>query len=263
MSDPTDWFDHWLQHRPILGEGRHSLGFAKVLQLATTDAYYMDRAIELSEQGIGHASPNPAVGCVLVRHRQIIAEGFTRAYGGWHAERSALEGHVDVRGATAYVTLEPCSHHGKQPPCIDALFAAGVSRCVIGLVDPNPLVSGQGIKKLRDSGMAIELGIHEEHIKAMLAPFRHWITKSEPFVAIKMALSANGLMANDEHHSKWITGPEARIHAHRLRQYYDAIVVGSGTVLADFPTLTMRDWKAKEPRHPLRIVVDPRGQIAR
>jgi diaminohydroxyphosphoribosylaminopyrimidine deaminase/5-amino-6-(5-phosphoribosylamino)uracil reductase len=213
------------------------------MSVESHDHGWMRRALELAPRGWGRTSPNPMVGCVIVRDGQLAGEGWHREYGGPHAEVEALRHAGDAaRGATAYVTLEPCSHHGKTPPCTDALIAAGVSRVVFAASDPNSKAAG-GAEVLRAAGIEVVGGVEEQAARDQNAVFFHAHSPDDakrPFVALKLALSADGKIADRDGGSKWITGPEARAETHRLRAGFDAIAVGIGTALADDPHLTVR-----------------------
>jgi diaminohydroxyphosphoribosylaminopyrimidine deaminase/5-amino-6-(5-phosphoribosylamino)uracil reductase len=218
---------------------------------------YMRRAIALAELGAGKTRPNPLVGAVVVKDGRIIGEGYHTKYGALHAEREALADCIrrgeDPRGADMYVTLEPCCHTGKQPPCTEALVEAGVGRVVVGSADPNPLVAGKGIKYLKQHGIQVETGFLKAECDALNPIFFHYITTGKPYVALKYAMTADGKIATLAGASKWITGEEARNHAHRLRNRYAAILVGINTVLADNPMLNCR---LEGGVNPLRIVLD-------
>jgi diaminohydroxyphosphoribosylaminopyrimidine deaminase/5-amino-6-(5-phosphoribosylamino)uracil reductase len=234
-------------------------------RLNSEDARWMRLAFDVATTAAGVSSPNPAVGCVIVKHGRLVSLGATEEYGGLHAEAKAISlAKEDVAGSTAYVTLEPCSHLGKQGPCADALIKAGIKRCVIAMLDPNPLVNGTGMKRLISNGIEVELGVEEQLCRAFLAPFLKTISDREQlFVALKWAQTSDGRLARDDGSSQWISGPESRRFAHWLRHRYDAVVVGASTVIADLPKLTVRDLHATwMRRHPLRIVVDPHGKIA-
>ncbi|MFO1325902.1 MAG: bifunctional diaminohydroxyphosphoribosylaminopyrimidine deaminase/5-amino-6-(5-phosphoribosylamino)uracil reductase RibD [Rubrivivax sp.] len=217
----------------------------------------MQRALQLAGQSIGLTDPNPRVGCVLVG-KGWTAEGRTQAAGQAHAEAMALRaaraaGH-DPRGATAYVTLEPCSHHGRTPPCCDALIDAGVARVVVALGDPNPLVGGRGIERLRAAGIAVDLGLREAEARELNIGFLHRMRTGLPFVRLKAAASMDGRTALDDGRSQWITGPAARADGHAWRRRAGAVLTGIGTVLADDPRLDVRE--VPTPRQPLRVVLD-------
>lgn len=216
----------------------------------------MKRALALAERGCGWTSPNPMVGAVIVRDGRILAEGWHARYGELHAERAALANATeDVRGATMYVTLEPCCHHGRQPPCTDAIIERGIARVVVGSPDPNPLVAGKGVAILREHGIVVEENVLREACDALNAVFFHYIREIQPFVVLKTAMTLDGKIATRTGASKWVTGEAARAHGHSLRHRYRAIMVGSGTVLADDPLLTCR---IENGRDPLRVVCDSR-----
>ncbi len=218
------------------------------------DEYYMRRALELAVRGEGWCSPNPMVGAVIVRDGEIIGEGWHERCGEKHAERNALA-HCkgDVRGAKMYVTLEPCCHHGRQPPCTDAILSAGISRVIVGAPDPNPLVAGKGLEILRAHGVAVTEHVLERECTAVNAVFFHYIRTKTPYVALKYAMTLDGKIAAYTGESKWITGELSREHVHRLRNKYRGIMCGVGTVLADDPILTCR---LPGGRNPVRIVCD-------
>ncbi|MBN1347143.1 MAG: bifunctional diaminohydroxyphosphoribosylaminopyrimidine deaminase/5-amino-6-(5-phosphoribosylamino)uracil reductase RibD [Phycisphaerae bacterium] len=226
------------------------------------DEGFMRRALALAARGRGRVEPNPMVGCVLVRRGRIVGEGWHRRFGGPHAERDALrrcEG--SVGGATAYVTLEPCCHYGKTPPCTEALIEAGVARVVAAVADPFAAVRGRGIRTLREAGIRVDVGVcpaEAERLNAAYFKLRH---TGRPWVILKWAQSLDGKIATRTGDSRWITGAAARREAHRLRGRVDAVVVGIGTVLADDPDLTCRHVRAK--RVATRIVLDGRLRIPR
>lgn len=208
-----------------------------------TDLAWMRRAIEAGERARRTVTPRPWVGAVVVpaEGTGVVFDGSTDGRDGPHAEPVALAaaGHA-ARGATVYVTLEPCSHHGRTPPCADALIAAGVARVVVGVEDPDPQVSGQGIAKLRAAGIEVLVGVGADEVVAQLAPYLHHRRTGRPYVVLKLAATLDGRIAAPDGTSQWITGPEARADAHRLRADCDAILVGAGTVRADDPSLTVR-----------------------
>lgn len=217
----------------------------------------MAQALALAARGLGTTWPNPAVGCVLVKDGVIVGRGFTQAGGRPHAERHALaQAGQAAHGATAYVTLEPCAHYGKTPPCALGLIEAGVSRVVSALFDPDPRVAGKGLQMLRDAGISVTEGVLEAEARALNAGFLKRVTRGLPFVTLKLGTSIDGRIATSSGESRWITGPLARRHVHKLRLTHDAVMVGSGTALADDPDLTARDIGA--PHQPLRIVLDRR-----
>lgn len=220
------------------------------------DREYMYRALALAQKGCGWVSPNPMVGAVIVKEGRILAEGYHEQYGGLHAERQALAAcKENPAGATMYVTLEPCCHHGKQPPCIEALLEAGIKRVVIGSRDPNPLVAGKGISILKEQGVEVSQGICEEECDALNEVFFHYIQTGIPFVVMKYAMTLDGKIATHTGESKWITGEEARNHVQQQRHRYRGIMVGVETVLADDPLLTCR---LEGGRNPIRIICDSR-----
>ena len=224
-----------------------------------TEEEWMARAILLAQKGEGRTNPNPLVGAVLVKEGRLIGEGFHEKRGEAHAERNALAACTeDPRGATMYVTLEPCCHYGRTPPCTEAIIGAGISRVVVGSMDPNPKVAGKGIGQLRKAGIQVETGIQGAACEALNPIFFHYMKKGMPFVAVKYAMTADGKIATRTGASQWITGEEARGHVHRLRNRYRAIMVGSETVLRDDPLLTCR---IPGGRNPVRVICDRRLRI--
>jgi diaminohydroxyphosphoribosylaminopyrimidine deaminase/5-amino-6-(5-phosphoribosylamino)uracil reductase len=218
------------------------------------DKKFMRRALTLARRGLGKTSPNPAVGCVIVVSGQIVGEGWHRKAGTPHAEIHALaQAGPMARGADVYVTLEPCSHFGKTPPCADALIAAGVGMVYVGMVDPNPRVAGKGIEKLQQAGISVRSGILEAECRAINEPFLKHVVTGSPFVTLKSALTLDGMTATAGGDSKWITSERCRRVVHRMRAHSDAIMVGAGTVLIDDPELTVRLIRGG---NPLRVVVD-------
>ncbi len=225
----------------------------------------MDAALSLARRGLGRVWPNPAVGCVLVARdgagSGVIGRGWTRPGGRPHAETDALARAGDLaRGATAYVTLEPCSHHGKTPPCAEALIAAGVRRVVAAIEDPDPRVSGRGLAALRTAGIDVATGPGAAEAREINAGFLMRVAQGRPMVALKLATTLDGRIALANGASRWITGPEARQRAHLLRATHDAILVGTGTVAADDPELTCR-LAGLEDRSPVRIVLGRRLRL--
>lgn len=215
----------------------------------------MRRALALARRGQGRVEPNPMVGCVVVRGGRIIGEGWHRLFGGPHAEVEALRRcGGDTRGATVYVTLEPCCYHGKTPPCTDALLAAGVRRVVAAVTDPNPRVAGRGLRRLASAGVDVRLGVLETEARALNEPFFKLIRTRRPWVILKWGQSLDGCIATRSGDSKWITDAAMRSHAHRVRGRLDAIVVGVGTVLTDDPLLTCRVGRVR--RVATRVVLD-------
>ena len=219
------------------------------------DHAFMARALRLAEHGLYTTTPNPRVGCLIVRDGAVVGEGWHARAGQPHAEAHALAQVGEAaRGATAYVTLEPCSHHGRTPPCADALAAAGVARVVVSMEDPNPQVSGRGIQRLRDGGIQVQCGLLEEQARELNMGFISRMTRGRPWVRVKSAATLDGKTALNNGLSQWITGPDARRDAHRLRARSCAMLTGIGTVLHDDPSLTVREIETE--RQPLRVVVD-------
>lgn len=220
-----------------------------------SDEFYMKRALFLARKGAGRVSPNPMVGAVIVKNGQSIAEGWHRRYGEAHAEINAIKAtKVPLKGATLYVTLEPCHHHGKTPPCVESVIAAKFARVVIGMVDPNPLVAGKSIAALQAHGIETTVGVLERDCRELNETFVKYMETGLPYVTVKFAQTLDGRIATATGHSQWISGEKSRRFAHQLRSLHDAILVGAGTVLKDDPELTVRQVKG---RNPLRIVVDP------
>ena len=222
----------------------------------------MRAALALSRRGLGNVWPNPSVGCVIVRPGEnggrVVGRGWTQPGGRPHAETEALRRAGEAaRGATAYVTLEPCSHHGRTPPCCNALIGAGVARVVVAMRDPDPRVDGRGFAMLRAAGIVVEEGLLQEEAQACHAGFARRIRAGRPVVTLKLATTLDGRIAAASGESRWITGTAARREAHAMRSRHDAILVGSGTVLADDPDLTCR-LPGATPRQPLRVVADGR-----
>ncbi|HEU5004367.1 MAG TPA: bifunctional diaminohydroxyphosphoribosylaminopyrimidine deaminase/5-amino-6-(5-phosphoribosylamino)uracil reductase RibD [Actinomycetota bacterium] len=230
--------------------------------MGTPSDRYMHRALLLAKRGAGQTSPNPAVGAVVVVGDEIVGSGWHRRAGTDHAEVLALrEAGAAAAGATLYVTLEPCSHHGRTPPCVDAVLGAGIRRVVAAMEDPDPRVAGTGIRALRDAGVAVEVGCGGTEAAALNEAYGLHRREGRPFVTYKAALSVDGRTSAADGTSQWITGPEARRDVQRVRARSDAICVGVGTVLADDPSLTVRDARpARTARPPLRVVVDSRGR---
>lgn len=215
----------------------------------------MSHAVVLARRGTGYVSPNPRVGCVLLHHGTIIGEGWHQHYGGPHSEVEALRSCANLPpDATLVVTLEPCSHTGKTPPCADAIIAAGIRHVVVGCVDPNPLVAGRGIERLRSSGIRVDVGVGNDDCVELIRGFSTFITTSRPYVALKLAQSLDGSIMSSTRRSSWITSLASRQHVHALRAEFDAILVGVGTVIADNPLLSVRHVDLPSPR---RFVLDP------
>lgn len=217
----------------------------------------MRRALRLAQRGF--APPNPMVGCVIVRNGEPVGEGYHPKAGEPHAEVFALRAAGEkARSATAYVTLEPCCHFGRTPPCSRALIAAGVKRVVVAMVDPNPKVAGKGLEELRQVGIAVTVGVLEEQARRVNEAFIHFHTHGTPFVTLKAAMTLDGKIATHTSDSRWITGPRARQEVHRIRAQSGAVMVGIGTLLADDAELTARLPDPGAPRQPLRVIVDSR-----
>lgn len=215
---------------------------------------FMNLAIELAKKGIGKVNPNPLVGAVIVKDGKIIGQGYHKRYGDGHAEVNAFKSiNEDATGATMYVTLEPCAHYGKTPPCVDRIIENKISKVVIGMLDPNPLVSGKGIEKLKNAGIEVEVGILEEECKKINEVFIKYITTKKPFVVMKTAMSLDGKISTKTGESKWISSEEARLHVHTLRNKFSGIMVGINTVMKDNPELTCRIVEGNDP---IRIIVD-------
>lgn len=220
----------------------------------TSHTFYMQRAINLAKRGIGFVNPNPLVGAVIVKNGRIIGEGWHAKYGDLHAERNALKNCiVSPVDATLYVTLEPCCHHGKQPPCTEAVLQSGIRKVYIGSRDPNPLVSGKGVQFLRENGIEVVTDFLRQECDQLNPIFFHYITTKMPYVILKYAMTADGKIACAGGASKWVTGEIARNHAQQTRKRVAAICVGIGTVLSDDPMLNCR---CDNPSHPVRVVLD-------
>ncbi len=221
---------------------------------------YMRRAFELAENARGRCSPNPFVGAVIVKDGRIIGEGWTQAYGSDHAEVQALKNcPAGCAGAAMYVTLEPCSHFGKNPPCANAIIESGIGEVYIGIQDPNPLVCGQGIRLLREAGILVQSGLLADQITRQLEYHITYVTQNRPFVILKSAVSLDARVSASDGSSRWISCEESRQRTHELRREADAVITGSGTVLKDDPLLNVR---LPDPyKQPLRVVLDSRGRI--
>ena len=218
------------------------------------DRQYMKMALELAQKGMGFTAPNPMVGAVIVKNGRVIGQGYHRKYGELHAEREALAACTEEpEGASIYVTLEPCCHYGKQPPCVNAILEAGIRRVIIGSSDPNPLVAGKGIRILKDHGIEVTENILKEESDKLNEAFFYYIQNKKPYVVMKYAMTMDGKIAAYTGESKWVTGEVARIHVQKQRLKYTGIMVGVGTVLADDPMLTCR---LENSRNPVRIICD-------
>ncbi len=220
------------------------------------DKLFMQRALELAALGQGRVSPNPMVGCVIVLNGQIIGEGWHQQYGGPHAEVHAIAAVADkslLTGATMYVTLEPCSHHGKTPPCADLIVQYSFKKIHVAHLDSNPLVAGKGIEKIRASGIEVSIGLLEAEASMLNKRFFTFIAKNRPYIMLKWAATADGFIARKDFTSQWITNAISRKLVHQWRTQEDAIVVGTRTAMHDNPSLTARDWQGKQP---VRVVID-------
>ncbi len=222
---------------------------------------FIKKCITLAKKGEGKVSPNPLVGAIVTDKNGVVAGyGWHKKYGEAHAEVNAVnmakENNVDIKGGTIYVSLEPCSHQGKTPPCADMIIKEGFKKVVIGCVDPNPVVSGNGIKKLKNAGIEVVTGVLENECKALNEIFIKNQTEQRPFVAIKTATTQDGYIATSTGSSKWITSEKSRNYVQKLRNKYDAILTGSGTIIADNPSLTCR---IKNGRNPIRVIIDSKG----
>ncbi|GGO16280.1 riboflavin biosynthesis protein RibD [Iodidimonas muriae] len=226
--------------------------------IAPPDPKFMDMALRLGARGLGRVAPNPAVGCVIVRDGHVVGRGWTAPGGRPHAETVALaQAGAAAKGATAYVTLEPCAHHGRTPPCADALIAAGISHVVVAVGDPDPRTNGQGIARLQQAGLHVDMGLLGDRAVDSHQGFFLKVRKGRPMIACKIAQSLDGCIASSTGHSKWITGVAARHHGHMLRASHDAILVGAGTYRADRPSLDCR-VPGLEDRSPQKILMTTR-----
>jgi diaminohydroxyphosphoribosylaminopyrimidine deaminase/5-amino-6-(5-phosphoribosylamino)uracil reductase len=226
------------------------------------DAHFMAVALRLAERGLGRTWPNPAVGCVVVGHGRIVGRGWTQPGGRPHAEVEALcRAGAQALGATAYISLEPCAHYGRTPPCTMALLHAGIRRAVIAATDPDPRVDGRGIEQLRQAGVEVAVGLAQDEAERLNAGFFLRVRAGRPLITLKLAASLDGRIATRTGKSQWITGEAARRRAHLLRASHDAIMIGSGTALADDPALTCR-LPGLDDRSPVRIVLDGRLRLA-
>lgn len=218
------------------------------------DVEYMKLAIELAKKGAGYVNPNPMAGAVIVKENRMIGQGYHEIFGGLHAERNALKNcRESPAGATLYVTLEPCCHYGKTPPCTEAIIKSGIKRVAVGALDCNPLVSGKGVQALKESHIQVDVGILETECQHLIRVFRKYITKHIPFVFMKYAMTMDGKIATSTNQSKWISGEEARKQVHQLRHGVMAIMTGVNTVIQDDPLLTCR---LENGRSPVRIICD-------
>lgn len=225
---------------------------------------YMGQALSLAKLALGQVSPNPAVGAVVVKNNAVVGQGYTQPPGSWHAEISALKQAAEnTRGGTLYVTLEPCNHYGRTPPCTKAIIDAGIAEVHLAMIDPNPLVSGQGKSELEKEGLKVKVGEHEEEANEINEAYVKFISTGLPFVTAKFAMSLDGKIATRSGDSRWISGEEARKYVHHLRYISDAIMAGVNTILADDPRLTTRCCGGRGGtvrKQPLRVIVDGRGR---
>ncbi len=227
--------------------------------LMTKDEFFLKQALKLAKKGLGWTNPNPMVGAVIVKNGKIIAQGYHKRVGLPHAEIEALNtAKQSVKGATLYINLEPCSHFGRTPPCVEAIIKAGISRVVCSTLDPNPKVQGQGVMALKKAGVKVSVGLLKKDARLLNEAFFTFHEKKRPFIAIKFAASLDGKIATKTGKSKWITNESARLYARKLRAHYQAVLVGINTILKDNPHLGMRDENKKEP---LRIILDPELKI--
>lgn len=226
------------------------------------DSIFMQRALTLAARGSSFVSPNPMVGCVIVKNGKVISEGYHKKFGGEHAEVAALKKlKGQARGATLYVTLEPCHHVGKTPPCVQAVIAAGVKRVVIAMKDPNSLTAGKSIRKLKRAGIAVTVGVLKKAAHELNRAFCKWMQFKMPYVIVKIAQSLDGKIAPAKGQQEWLTGEVARKEVHKMRAAADAILVGRGTVITDDPQLTARVGKTKS-HQPKRIILDSKLRIS-
>lgn len=222
-----------------------------------TDEYYMKLAVDEAQKGVGRTSPNPAVGALIVKDGVIVGKGYHKKAGTPHAEIHAMnDTSCSLQGTTIYVTLEPCSHTGRTPPCCEAIAKAGISRVVIGMMDPNPLVNGSGVSYLRNNGIEVVPGVLQDECENLNLPFLKYIQTSLPYMVMKAGVSLDGRLNYQSGVSGWITGKKSGTKVHQLRDRFDAIMVGSGTIIADNPSLTTRLQDTKHSRDPVRIVLD-------
>jgi diaminohydroxyphosphoribosylaminopyrimidine deaminase / 5-amino-6-(5-phosphoribosylamino)uracil reductase len=225
------------------------------------DIQFMLQAIALSKNGYGFVNPNPLVGSVLVKNGKVIGEGWHQNFGGPHAEINAFNDTLtNPDGSTLYVTLEPCNHHGKTPPCTDKIIEKGISRVVIGMIDPNPLMNGQGIKRLRHEGIEVEVGILEKEVRKINEIYIKYVLTATPFIALKTAMTLDGKTATSRGKSRWISNEKSREWVHELRHMYASIMVGVNTIISDNPLLTDRSESLVK-KNPIRIVLDSTGRI--
>jgi diaminohydroxyphosphoribosylaminopyrimidine deaminase/5-amino-6-(5-phosphoribosylamino)uracil reductase len=224
------------------------------------DELYMLKCLSLAEKGAGYVSPNPMVGCVIVRSGKILGMGYHKRFGGPHAEVHAIRStKTSLRGATLYVNLEPCNHFGKTPPCTDLIIQSKISRVVIGMKDPNQQVTGRGIAQLRKAGIEVKVGVLKEQCQKFNEAFTTYITTGLPFVTLKIAQTLDGMIADSNGKSQWISNSRSRQLVHRLRSQYDAVLIGAGTVHTDNARLTVREVRG---RNPLRVILDGKFSVS-
>ena len=224
-----------------------------------SDSTFMNEAIALARQAIGRTAPNPSVGAVVVKDSRVVGRGFHPKAGKPHAEIYALEDAGDnARGATIFVTLEPCNHYGKTPPCTEAIIKAGISRVVVGAIDPNPIVAGKGIERLKDAGIVVDVGVCAQECNDLIEWYSFRLKNARPYVILKAAITLDGRIATSGGDSQWISSEESRHYVHELRNQVDGLIVGIGTVLKDTPLLTCR---IEGGRDPMRIILDPQFKI--
>lgn len=223
------------------------------------DEYFLQKALRLAERGKGWTSPNPMVGALVLKEGRIIGKGYHPMFGGSHAEINAIEdAGQEAEGATLYVTLEPCCHYGKTPPCVERIIASGIKRVVIGTIDPNPIVNGRGVEILKQKGIEVRVGVLEQECRRLNRAYFKFITTGLPLVTLKFAQSLDGNIAIKNGQSKWISNERSRKIAHQLRKEHDAVLVGIGTILKDDPQLTVRYIRG---RNPYRVILDSRLRI--
>jgi diaminohydroxyphosphoribosylaminopyrimidine deaminase/5-amino-6-(5-phosphoribosylamino)uracil reductase len=233
----------------------------RVIETMNKDSIFMKEAIALARLSLGRTAPNPSVGALVVKDGQVVGRGFHPKAGKPHAEVYALaEAGDNARGAALYVTLEPCNHFGKTPPCTEAIISAGISRVVVGTLDPNPIVAGKGIERLKEAGIGVDVGICEEECKDLIAWYAFWLVNGRPYVILKAAITLDGCVATTTGDSQWISSEESRQHVHELRNRVDGLIVGIGTVVNDDPLLTCR---IEGGRDPVRIILDPQFEISK
>lgn len=225
----------------------------------SNDIQYMKKALQLAVKGRGYVHPNPLVGAVVVKHDQIIGRGYHHRFGSAHAEVNAINDAGDEAvGSTLYVTLEPCVHQGKTPPCVETIFDAGIARVVIGMIDPNPLVNGKGIQYMRTKGIKVTAHVLEHECREINFGYIKYITTGKPFLTLKVAQTLDGRIATSTGHSKWVTSRSSRHAAHRLRAQHNAIMIGVGTLLTDDPLLTVRYANGVSP---IRVILDSKLRV--